>query len=123
MQAERVAREAGVTDADERDARVTGRAAHREQQLRNGPHAAAARHAASAVARSDSGGAASTGGTSSDAPADILMAEGDGKASDNDAHTGSASGNNMVCGNCDDNDMESAHQGGGAHDGAIMCCV
>ena len=52
------------------------------------------------------------GGSGSDAPADIVLAEGDGKASDNDAHTGSASGNNMVCGNCDDNDMESAHQGG-----------
>ena len=34
MQAERVAREAGVTDADERDARVTGRAAQCERAER-----------------------------------------------------------------------------------------
>ena len=34
VQAERVAREAGVTDADERDARVTGRAAQCERAER-----------------------------------------------------------------------------------------
>ena len=60
VQAERVAREAGVTDANQRNARVAGRATQREQQ-RNGPRATTASHAVSTVARGDGGGAASAG--------------------------------------------------------------
>ena len=114
VQAERMSREAGVTGADERDARVAGRAVQRAPRQRIGPRAAAASHAASAVARGDRGGAASTGGSSSDAPADIVMAEGGGEASDDEAHAGSASGNDLhvVCGDCDDTGIASAHQGG-----------
>ena len=42
------------------------------------------------------------------------MAEGGGEASDDEAHAGSASGNDLhvVCGDCDDNAIASAHQGG-----------
>ena len=42
------------------------------------------------------------------------MAEGGDEASDDEAHAGSASGNDLhvVCGDCDDSGIASAHQGG-----------